>query len=147
MKTPFTIVLLACCAMSLSIVARSQDTAASHVTVTTDTSENKHDGIFLKVERESYFPGGSGAWLQYLQQHLVYPRKAVRRQIEGTVVLQFIVNKDGSISDLQAITGDPLLREAALKAMADCPRWVPAEQHGRIVRSYKKQPVVFKLQP
>jgi protein TonB len=81
-----------------------------------------------------------------LQQHLVYPGKAVRKKIEGTVVVQFIVDKDGSVYDMKALTGDPLLQDAALKAMANTPRWVPAMQDGRKVKSYKKQPIIFKLQ-
>jgi protein TonB len=108
---------------------------------------NQKTGIYEKVEIESEFPGGSRAWLNFLSSHLTYPKKAVRKRIEGTVVLQFIVDKDGSISDLSALTGDPILAEAALKAMVDSPRWKPAMQNGRLVKSYKKQPIVFRLEP
>ena len=104
------------------------------------------DKAFTKVDIESSFPGGSSAWLQFLQKHLVYPNKAVRKRIEGTVVLQFIVDKDGSVYDVQALSGDPLLQQAALKAMVNTPRWIPAVQNGRKVKSYKKQPIVFSLQ-
>jgi protein TonB len=100
----------------------------------------------MKIEIESEFPGGSRAWFNFLNTHLTYPPKAVRKKIEGTVVLQFIVDKDGSISDLSALSGDPILAEAALKAMADSPRWRPATQNGRLVKSYKKQPIVFRLE-
>src|ERR1700733_1076675 len=103
-------------------------------------------GPYEKVEIESQFPGGPTAWLAFLNSHLQYPNKAVRKRIEGTVVLQFIVNKDGSISDLKALSGEPLLEEAALKAMADSPHWHPAIQNGRLVRSYKKKPIVFSLE-
>jgi periplasmic protein TonB len=102
-------------------------------------------GSPVKVEIESQFPGGPTAWLAFINSHLEYPKKAARKKIEGTVMLQFIVDKDGSISDLKALSGDPLLAEAALKAMADSPRWKPAVQNGKLVKSYKKQPVVFKL--
>jgi len=56
--------------------------------------------------------------------------------------LQFIVDKDGSISNLQVVSGDPILAEAALKAMADSPKWKPAIQNGKLVKSYKKQPIL-----
>lgn len=105
------------------------------------------EGPYLKVEIESQFPGGPRAWLAYLNSHLEYPNKAFRKRIEGTVMLQFIVDKDGSISDLKALSGDPLLVEAALKAMADSPRWSPAIQNGRKVKSYKRQPIIFRLDP
>jgi TonB family protein len=99
-----------------------------------------------KVEIESTFPGGNKAWANFLGTNLVYPKKAVRKRIEGTVLLQFIVDKDGAVSDLRALSGDPLLAEAALKAMAESPRWKPAMQNGKLVKSYKKQPIVFKLE-
>ena len=61
------------------------------------------------------------------------------------VVLQFIVNKDGSLSDVEAISGPPELRKAAVDAIKKSPRWIPGEQSGKVVRSYKKQPIVFRL--
>jgi protein TonB len=142
MKKPITLVLLVLCIIFSPAIARSQDTAAAHQK--NDTAFG--DKTFMKVEIESEFPGGPHAWLQFLRDHLVYPKKAWKNNIEGTVILQFIVNKDSSISDLSAISGDPLLVEAALKAMARSPRWTPAVQYGRTVKSYKRQPVVFKLQ-
>lgn len=129
--------------------ARSGDTTF----IGKDTAEliekakrNMLTGSYLKVEIESQFPGGSAAWLDFLNSHLRYPNKAVRKKIEGTVLLQFIVDKDGSISDLKALSGDPLLVAAALKAMADSPRWKPAVQNGKLVKSFKKQPIIFKLE-
>jgi TonB family protein len=105
------------------------------------------DKTMTKVEIESEFPGGPHAWLQFLNDHLTYPNKAVRKKIEGTVLLQFIVDKEGNVSDLKALSGDPILQEAALKAMKDSPRWKPAIQNGRVVKSYKKQPIIFRLEP
>jgi protein TonB len=144
MKTPFTFVLMALCAVFSSVTARSQSTypGAKADSAFVDSLSR----VFTNVEIESEFPGGARAWLQYLNEHLVYPKKAVRKRIEGTVLLQFIVDKDGNISDLSVLSGDPILAEAALKAMVDCPRWHPAIKNGRKVKSYKKQPIVFKLQ-
>ncbi len=107
---------------------------------------NQQAGIYEKVEIESEFPGGGKAWFNFLSTHLTYPQKAVRKRIEGTVVLQFIVDKDGTVSDLKALRGEPILAEAALKAMEDSPRWKPAMQNGRLVKSYKKQPIIFRLE-
>lgn len=139
----FTVVLLAFGVLLPPIIAHSQDTSGTKPRSDTST----YDKTFIKVEIESSFPGGATAWLQFLQDHLVYPKKAVKKRIEGTVVLQFIVDKDGSVSNVEALSGDPLLAEAALKAMAQSPRWTPAIQKGRAVKSYKKQPIVFKLVP
>ena len=62
-------------------------------------------------------------------------------------MLQFIVDKEGALSDIQAISGPDILKEAALKAISQSPRWKPAMQDRRKVKSYKKQPIVFKLLP
>jgi len=118
-----------------------------------DTEHNKSysdTGVlrtFTKVEVESEFPGGGPAWLEFLNKHVRYPKKAWKHEIQGTVVLQFIVDKDGSISDASALTGDPILQEAALKVLSKSPKWIPATINGKPVKSYKKQPIMFKLEP
>jgi protein TonB len=101
---------------------------------------------FTKVEIESEFPGGAVAWLHFLNEHFKYPKKAIKQGIQGMVLLQFIVDKDGNISDARALTGDPLLQDAALKVLSQSPKWIPATINGRPVKSYKKQPIIFKLQ-
>jgi periplasmic protein TonB len=125
----------------LLIALLKANAQADTLHIITDTGKS----AFFKVEIESEFPGGPSAWLKYLNSHLTYPNKAVRKRIQGTVLLQFIVDKEGRISELRALSGDPILEEAALKAMEDSPRWIPAIQDGRAVKSYKKQPIVFKL--
>lgn len=101
----------------------------------------------LKIEIESEFPGGAAAWKRFLSANLVYPPKAVRKKIEGDVIVQFIVDKEGNISDIEAISGPELLRDAAVKVFQNSPRWKPAFQNGRKVKSYKKQPIKFRLEP
>lgn len=110
-------------------------------------SATDKDKTYAKVERESYFPGGQRAWLSYLQENLEYPAKAKRKNIQGTVVVQFIVNTDGTISDISAISGPEELKQAAINVIKKSPNWVPAIQYGKNVKDYKKQPVGFALQP
>ena len=81
-----------------------------------------------------------------LTSHLTYPEKAVRKNIQGTVVVQFIVDKNGMLSDIQAISGPAQLQNAAVDIIKQSPKWIPAVQFGRKVKSYKKQPIVFRLQ-
>jgi periplasmic protein TonB len=107
--------------------------------------QNERNRIFEKLEIESEFPGGPNAWSAFLNTHLVYPQKAIRKKIEGTVLLGFIINKDGSISDLKALDGDPILQDAALKVMQESPKWKPSIQNGWLGKSYKRQPIVFRL--
>ena len=123
--------------------------AAMTANAQSDTTYTKLDTTlktFTKVEIESEFPGGPHAWLEFLNSHMKYPKKAVKKEIQGTVVLQFIVEKDGSLSSITALTGDPILQEAALKVIKESPKWIPAVQDGRHVRSWKRQPIVFRLQ-
>jgi protein TonB len=107
----------------------------------------KTDSALVKVEIESSFPGGEAGWLRFLKSSLVYPAKAVRKKVEGTVVVQFIVEKDGSLSDIEAISGPDLLWDAAVKVIKASPNWKPAVQYGKKVKSYKKQPIAFRLTP
>src|ERR1700730_18946693 len=74
--------------------------------------QNERTRTIEKLEMESEFPGGQNAWYAFLSTHLVYPKKAVRYRIEGTVTLGFIIDKDGSISDLRALDGYPILQGA-----------------------------------
>ena len=110
--------------------------------------DEDYDKTFTKVEIESEFPGGGAAWLRYLNKNLRYPDDAVNNEIQGTVVVQFIVDKEGNVSDVQAISGPDNggLREEAIRVIKKSGKWTPAVQNGRQVKSYKKQPIVFKLE-
>ena len=127
----------------LCSVAKAQTT----VSVKSDTSHRKPtDSTFTKVEIESEFPGGAKAWNKYLSDNFTYPKAAVRKRIEGTVVVQFIVDRDGKVIDAEVVRSvHPLLDREALRLIQESPKWKPAIQGGRKVKSYKKQPVVFKL--
>lgn len=94
---------------------------------------------------ESSFPGGDPAWNKFLAHNLVYPDKAIRKKVDGTVVVQFIVDKDGSIYDIKAISGPKLLQDAAMDVIRNSPKWKPAIVKGVKLKSYKKQPITFKL--
>jgi len=109
--------------------------------------EEDHDKPFIKVENESTYPGGTEAWSRYLNKTLHYPDEAMNIEAQGTVIVQFIVDKEGNISDVQAVSGPDAggLREEAVRVIKKSGKWTPAIQNGREVKSYKKQPIVFKL--
>jgi protein TonB len=109
--------------------------------------ETDYDQTFTKVEIESEFPGGSGQWARYLQKNLHFPEEAVNNEIHGAVVVQFIVDKDGNVSNVEAISGptEGGLREEAVRVIKKSGQWTPAIQNGRKVKSYKKQPIQFQL--
>jgi protein TonB len=112
----------------------------------TDTATS--DRTYTKVEVEASYPGGTRAWLAFLNHNLRYPDDAVNNEIMGTVIVSFIVNTDSTISDVHAISGPTKggLREEAVRVITLSNKWVPGMADGRVVRSYKKQPLVFKLE-
>jgi protein TonB len=108
--------------------------------------EEDWDKTFTKVEIESEYPGGAAAWQRYLLKTLRFPQEAIDNEIQGTVVVQFIVDKAGAVSDVEAISGPKELRDEAVRVIKKSGQWTPAVQNGRQVKSYKKQPIQFKLE-
>ncbi|MBL7769534.1 MAG: TonB family protein [Flavipsychrobacter sp.] len=108
--------------------------------------EEDWDKTFTKVEIESEYPGGASAWQRYLNKSLRYPQEAQDNEVQGTVVIQFIVDKEGNVSEVQAISGPNELRDEAVRVIKKSGKWTPAVQNGRQVKSYKKQPITFRLE-
>jgi protein TonB len=106
-----------------------------------------YERTFTNVEIESEYPGGTPAWMRYLNKNFRYPEDAINNEIEGTVIVQFIVDKEGAVSDVEAVSGPEMggLRQEAIRVIQHSGKWIPAIQNGRNVKSYKKQPVQFKL--
>lgn len=99
------------------------------------------------VEEESEYPGGSKQWLRYLNKNLKYPDRAVNGNIQGDVRVAFVVDKDGSIlRPFIAHSVEFSLDEESLRIVSQSGKWTPAVQFGKKVKSYKIQPVAFRLQ-
>jgi TonB family protein len=105
-----------------------------------------YDKIFTKVEIESEYPGGPGAWSRFLINNLHYPVPAVSDEIQGDVIVVFIVDKEGNISDIHPISGPPELRQEAVRVIKKSGKWTAAVENGRQVKSYKQQPIRFRLE-
>jgi len=108
-----------------------------------DGSNNQAIRVFL---RPAEYPGAGKALMQYLSSSISYPRKAQKKEIEGTVVVQFIVRANGTISDIgidQSV--EPSLDAEALRVIKSMPDWTPAIIGGRYSDSYMKQPITFRL--
>lgn len=107
----------------------------------------KDSNVFARVEVESEFPGGIKAWQDYLSANIRYPEDAIKRKIEGTVVVQFVVTKEGKVRQVViARSVHPSLDKEAIRLIKNSPDWVPARKNGRNVNSYKRQPIIFKLE-
>ena len=130
------------------IVAPPVSDAGKGVIEAPKKDEEDYDKTFTKVEIESSYPGGPSAWMRYLNKTFRYPQEAQDNEIQGTVVVQFIVDKEGNVSDVEAVSGPTNggLRDEAMRVIKKSGKWEPAVQNGRKVKSYKKQPITFKLE-
>mgnify|MGYP003463000513 FL=1 len=106
--------------------------------------ENK---VFDVVEQMPSFPGGPSALMAYLSSHVKYPAVAEENGIQGRVTVQFVVEKDGSVTDVKTMKSvDPSLDREAERVVKSMPKWIPGKQNGSAVRVKYFVPVVFRLQ-
>lgn len=106
--------------------------------------ENK---VFDVVEQMPSFPGGPAALMKYLSENMRYPAVAEENGIQGRVTVQFVVEKDGSVTDVRTMKSvDPALDREAERVVKSMPKWIPGKQNGTAVRVKYFVPVVFRLQ-
>ena len=106
--------------------------------------ENK---VFDVVEQMPSFPGGPAALMKYLSENMRYPAGAEENCIQGRVTVQFVVEKDGSVTDVKTMKSvDPALDREAERVVKSMPKWIPGKQNGSAVRVKYFVPVVFRLQ-
>jgi TonB family protein len=103
------------------------------------------DIIYSKVEIEPEYPGGQSGWIKYLVHNLKYPKAAITKEIQGTVVVQFVVDKDGKVSDVKALDGPKELQEESIRIIKEGGNWLAGVQNGKKVKVYKKQPIIYRL--
>jgi periplasmic protein TonB len=111
-----------------------------------DSTEGK---IYEAVEVEAYFPGGEQSWRSYLEQNLNPMVPITNKAPAGlyTVYIQFVVDLDGKVSAIKALTKHGYGMEAeVMRILRKSPPWVPAVQYGKKVRAYRKQPVTFQVE-
>ena len=110
--------------------------------------EEEEEVVFVVVESMPEFPGGQQALFKYLSDNIKYPVIAQENGIQGRVICQFTVNKDGSIVDIEVVRsgGDPSLDKEAVRVIKTMPKWKPGKQRGKPVRVKFTVPVSFKLQ-
>lgn len=95
---------------------------------------------------EARYPGGSAAFQEYVSKNIRYPKTAIVNNEQGRVYLSFVVEKDGSISNIKIERGTTLsLDEEALRLMKGMPNWIPGEMDGHVVRSKMRIPINFTL--
>ncbi|MBR1595968.1 MAG: TonB family protein [Phocaeicola sp.] len=109
--------------------------------------EPEEEQIFQVVEEQPEFPGGQIELMKFLQKNIKYPTISQENGVQGRVIVQFVVNRDGSIVDTQVMRGvDPYLDKEALRVVSTMPKWKPGKQRGKPVRTRFTLPVQFRLQ-
>ena len=116
--------------------------------VTSAPIEEEEDNvIFQVVEKMPSFPGGDAALFKFLGDNVKYPVIAQENGVQGRVICQFVVNRDGSIVDVEVVRSvDASLDKEAIRVIKSMPKWSPGQQRGKPVRVKYTLPVNFKLQ-
>ena len=118
-----------------------------YVPVEVEEEEVEEQQIFQVVEEMPEFPGGMAECMKWLGKNIKYPTISQENGVQGRVIIQFVVNRDGSIVDAQVARGvDPYLDKEALRVVGLMPKWKPGKQRGKEVRVKYTLPVMFRLQ-
>ena len=98
------------------------------------------------VEVMPSYPGDMAEWYMFMARQMHYPKEAEEKGIEGRVLIRFVVEKDGRLTNFEVIeTPDPLLSDEALRVLKQMPKWIPAKNNGKNVRCRYRVPVLFRL--
>ncbi len=101
--------------------------------------------VFQNVEEMPAFPGGEAKLMEYISTNINYPQRARKLGIQGRVFVGFVVEPDGSVSNVKLLRGiDSDCDEEAMRVIKSLPKWKPGKQHGKPVRVYYQLPIFFK---
>jgi len=134
-----------------STIQASDDTQQAvevkYTPVEVEEEEVEEQQIFQVVEEQPEFPGGMSECMKWLGKNIKYPTISQENGVQGRVIVQFVVNRDGSIVDAVVARGvDPYLDKEALRVVSMMPKWKPGKQRGKEVRVRFTLPVMFRLQ-
>ena len=125
---------------NVDVMAQSTDMLNSLPSEVQDTTVHK------VVEQMPEFPGGLGKCMFFLAKHIKYPKEAFNKGEEGRVIVQFVVNRNGRITEEKIVQGvSPSLDAEALRVIKSMPKWKPGTQNGKAVRVLFTLPIAFKL--
>lgn len=124
----------------------TEQTKVEEVKIQEVEEKEDPDQIFLVVEETAAPTGGMPAFYEYVSKKLKYPAQARRMGIEGKVFVEFVIERDGSITDVKAIKGIGAgCDEEAVRVLQSAPKWKPGKQRGKPVRQRMVLPIAFKL--
>lgn len=133
--------------MKIQLLAETVASSTAHEWPVKSLDESPREQVFTVVEEMPEFPGAQSALLKYLSESIKYPVVAQENGIQGRVSCSFVVQKDGSITDIEVIRGvDPSLDKEAIRVIQAMPKWKPGRQRGKEVAVKYTVPVTFRLE-
>lgn len=132
---------------AMARIVNHQETVAVEQTEASQPLPPDEDKVYEVAEVMPEFPGGQMELLKFLARNIKYPAESVQKKEEGRVQMGFIINKDGSVSDVRVLKGvSPALDAEAIRVIKSMPTWTPGKVKGEIVRISYTAPITFKLQ-
>ena len=109
-------------------------------------STSQYDEVFMSVDKMPFFPGGEAALMTYVRDNISYPTEAADKNIQGRVIIQFVVDTTGQVGDVRVVRSvDPDLDREAVRVVQTLPRFIPGSRLGKPVNVWYTLPVNFKL--
>jgi len=144
---PLAVILTIVISISISEKVVSQDVdKGDKVKVVKTESSTQEEQVFEVVEQMPRFPGGDNARIKFIKENIKYPKEALEKGISGTVFVSFVVEKDGSISNVKLLKGiGGGCDKEALRVVSMLPNYEPGLQDGKPVRTQFNIPISFKL--
>lgn len=132
--------------MRYAVMALLAIMAGMTANIVATAAEPTEEKVYTDVEEPAMFPGGDQGLMKYLATNIRYPAAAQENGASGTVIVKFVVNKDGMISDVEIVKGvDQDLDREALRVVRRMPKWQPGKNNGQPVKSIITLPVSFRL--
>ncbi len=133
--------------IDIDVEADQETEVQKYVPVESNNDEEQEEAqIFTVVESMPSFPGGDAARIKYLNENIKYPQMARESGIQGRVFVTFVVEKDGSVTDVKVLRGiGGGCDEEAVRVIKNMPKWIPGKQRGKPVRVQFNMPILFKL--
>lgn len=147
MKKLLNLMLLFSLNISLAMAQSNEYTIIKSDTISETTNDAQSEKVYDVVEMPPSFPGGMAALQSYIRNNIKYPVAAKKNGIEGRVVIEFVVEKDGTLSNVKAFrSADPSLDQEAIRLVESMPKWNPGKSNGEPVNVRYTIPVTFRLQ-
>lgn len=111
-----------------------------------DSTTSDNEKVYQVVGQQPNFPGGKEELFKYLAYNMIYPADAAKNKVEGRVLVTFVIEHDGSISNVNVVNSVyPSLDKEAIRVVSEMPKWIPGKANGKTIRVKYTIPITFRL--